>query len=78
MPSAVDINPNDARRVTGIVKRMLADKGFGFLIGPNGDVFMHRSACAPLVFEHLRVGDTVSFLEAETNKGRRAEAVLRA
>ena len=62
-------------RLTGSVKRLLRDKGYGFLTGPNGDVFMHRSAGDPDVFDVLEVGESVTYYEDSNPKGLRARDV---
>jgi cold shock CspA family protein len=59
----------------GTVVRLLPDKGFGFLAGPDGtEYFFHRSA-APLDFDALSVGCLVTFVPTEGPKGPRAERV---
>jgi cold shock protein len=65
---------------TGTIKRMMLDKGFGFLRATDGqEYFFHRSVVGGVTaFEHLREGDQVSF-EAEpqgrAGKGPRAAYV---
>jgi CspA family cold shock protein len=61
----------------GTVKRLLMDKGFGFLADPNGvEYFFHSSACT-FDFEQLQVGDALTFVPSSGPKGPRAEAVER-
>ena len=55
-----------------MVKRLLSDKGFGFIVGPNGDVFMHRSNMDPDVFDTLEIGEQVTYVEQASAKGLRA------
>jgi cold shock CspA family protein len=63
--------------LTGTVVRLLADKGFGFIQGPDDrEYFFHRSAAPE--FDRLDVGSTVHFLPTEAPKGPRAESVVRA
>jgi len=66
---------------TGTVKRVITDKGFGF-IEPDGggeDLFFHRSALKDgLVFERLEAETRVSFEVGRGAKGPRAEDVRRA
>jgi cold shock CspA family protein len=64
--------------LTGKVVRLLADKGFGFIHGPDGtEYFFHRSAAPE--FDLLKEGAAVIFVPlAEAPKGPRAESVVRA
>ncbi len=70
-----------ADRLTGTVKRILPDKGFGFLEAPDGiEYFFHRSAFLHASgtpdFVALQVDDLVSFeVNPDAPKGPRAEAV---
>ena len=59
-------------RCEGVVKRLIRDKGFGFITGPHGDVFCHRSNGDPDVFDTLEVGEVVTYLEQTGPKGLRA------
>jgi len=64
------------RELTGIVKRIVHDKGFGFIEADGGpDHFFHRSACDD--FDELQAGDRVSFLAVRGQKGPRADSVRR-
>lgn len=63
----------------GVVKKHLADKGFGFIRSDDGvEYFFHQSGCAKGQFETLREGTEVEFDPQESSKGPRAEAVRRA
>ena len=58
----------------GTVKRLVGDKGFGFVEAPDGsEYFFHQSACAD--FDTLRVGQKVTFEPGQGPKGPRAENV---
>jgi CspA family cold shock protein len=60
--------------VTGTIKRLVHEKGFGFVADGNGqEYFFHQSACAS--FDTLREGQTVSFETGQGPKGPRAENV---
>lgn len=62
---------------TGTVKKVVSDRGFGFITAEDGkEYFFHRSAVtAPLAFEQLAGGEKVEF-ELETGpKGPRAARV---
>ena len=64
----------------GTIKRLVAEKNFGF-IGQEGgekDVFFHASALQGLQFSDLNVGDAVSFNVEDSEKGPRAVNVNRA
>jgi len=62
----------------GTIKRLVFDKGFGFVAAPDGsEYFFHRSAC-DVPFEQLREGDAVTFEAGQGPKGPRAENVRKA
>jgi CspA family cold shock protein len=59
----------------GTIKKIIRDKGFGFIVPDDGsgDVFFHRSRMAPKVyFEDLREGDEVEFQTGRGEKGPQA------
>jgi cold shock protein len=58
----------------GTVKRLVFEKGFGFVADANGhEYFFHQSACPN--FDTLREGQQVSFEAGQGPKGPRAERV---
>ena len=59
----------------GTVKKLLADKGFGFIEGERGDIFFHHSALEGATIESLSVGQQVEYEEGRGPKGPRAENV---
>jgi cold shock protein len=59
----------------GTIKKLIADKGFGFISGERGEVFFHHSALDGTTIEELRVGQEVSYEEVQGPKGARAEKV---
>ena len=59
----------------GTVKKVVADKGFGFIEGERGDVFFHHSAVEGASIENLSVGQQVEYEEGRGPKGPRAENV---
>lgn len=65
--------------MTGLIKTLTPDRGFGFITGGNGtDYFFHRTNFYPKEeFVKLRKGDRVSFEEAMGEKGPYAEDVVR-
>ena len=59
----------------GTIKKIVRDKGFGFVVPDDGsdDVFFHRSKLGPKVlFDDLREGDEVEFLVGKGEKGPQA------
>ena len=61
---------------TGTIKRLMVDKGFGFIAAGGGvEYFFHRSACIGTSFENLREGQHVTFEVGQGAKGPRAENV---
>jgi cold shock protein len=59
----------------GTIKKLIADKGFGFIDGERGELFFHRSAVEETSMEALRVGQAVTYVEGRGPKGPRAENV---
>ena len=61
--------------MTGTIKKLVRDKGFGFIVPDDGsdDVFFHRSRLGPkMQFDDLREGDQVQFQVRPGEKGPRA------
>jgi len=59
----------------GTIKKLLTDKGYGFIDGEQGDLFFHHSAVEGATIEELRVGQSVTYEEGRGPKGPRAENV---
>ena len=59
----------------GTIKKLVSDKGFGFIQGDRGDMFFHHSAVRGTTFEALNVGQVVEYEEGQGPKGPRAESV---
>ena len=59
----------------GTIKKLVADKGFGFIAGERGELFFHHSAVEGVAFETLREGQSVEYTEGRGPKGPRAESV---
>ena len=60
--------------MTGTIKRIVSDKGFGFVAAADGsEYFFHQSACDR--FDSLREGESVTFEPGQGPKGPRAENV---
>ena len=63
---------------TGKVKWFDPKKGFGFIIGDNGeDVFVHYTSIHGDGFRALKDGETVAYELAEGQKGFQAREVIR-
>jgi CspA family cold shock protein len=62
--------------MNGTIKRMVSDKGFGFVLAEDGsEYFFHQSACTSTPFDNMREGQAVSFERGQGPKGPRAENV---
>jgi len=59
----------------GVIKKLISEKGFGFIAGERGELFFHHSAVEGTSFEELREGQTVEYTEGRGPKGPRAEGV---
>ncbi len=61
--------------MTGVVKAVVADRGFGFITSDVGgrDFFFHHAALElPLTFESLTGGERVIFDTQQAERGPRA------
>jgi CspA family cold shock protein len=65
---------------TGVVKKLVADRGFGFVAADDGkDYFFHRTGLEPpLEFEQLALGERLEFQLETDPKGLRAAHLRRA
>jgi CspA family cold shock protein len=62
--------------LNGTIKRLVSDKGFGFILASDGnEYFFHSSALQDSRFDQLREGQPVTFERGQGPKGPRAEAV---
>ncbi len=63
----------------GVIKKLVADRGFGFISGEKGDVFFQVSSCVDVRFDDLQVGQTVQYEldqgESRGGHGPRAASV---
>jgi len=63
-------------RLRGRIKKMVRDRGFGFIRGDDGkEVFFHRSGLAGSDYDLLSEGDPVDYVVQEGPRGPRAENV---
>ena len=61
--------------MNGTIKRMVSDKGFGFVAAEDGNEFFHQSACTSTPFDSMHEGQAVTFERGQGPKGPRAENV---
>lgn len=59
----------------GTIKKIVADKGFGFISGEKGDIFFHLSSVQGKRFEELSEGESVEYETEISQKGPRAVSV---
>jgi CspA family cold shock protein len=72
------INTLEATHLTGTIKTLRAEKGFGFITDATGkEFFFHQSAIQGEGIDMLREGDSVEFDVGQGPKGPRAENVRR-
>ena len=63
-------------RLSGTIKRLMSEKGFGFVASDDGnEYFFHQSGCNGVQFYELREGQAVTFDAGEGPKVPRAENV---
>ena len=63
-------------KVKGRIKKMVRDRGFGFIRGDDGkEVFFHRSGLNAGDYDGLNEGDAVEYVVQEGPRGARAETV---
>lgn len=63
-------------RKHGTVKWFNTEKGYGFILSPEGeDVFVHYRAILVDGFKNLREGQEVSYLQVKSEKGWQAAEV---
>ncbi len=55
----------------GVIKKLVADRGFGFIGGENSDVFFHHSSVDDGRFDDLQIGQAVEYeVEGGESDGR--------
>ena len=63
-------------KVKGRIKKLVRDRGFGFVRGDDGkEVFFHRSGLGATDYDSLSEGDVVEYVVQEGPRGARAENV---
>jgi len=64
---------------TGKVKRVVLEKGFGFIADDDGtEVFFHKTSLQGLEFNSIAIGTAVKFEVKKTPKGLSADNVTTA
>lgn len=60
----------------GTIKRLIRDKGFGFVAAEDGrEYFFHQASCVDGSFDQMREGQALTFDAGQGPKGPRAENV---
>jgi cold shock protein len=65
----------------GTIKKLVADRGFGFISAASGDIFFHHTVVADNKFDELKEGQPVTYEiitgpdERGRDKGPRAASV---
>jgi cold shock protein len=60
----------------GTIKRLVSDKGFGFVMAEDGkEYFFHQASCVNGDFDSMREGQSLEFDRGQGPKGPRAENV---
>lgn len=45
----------------GVIKKVVADRGFGFISAESGDIFFHHSSVVEVSFDDLHEGQAVEY-----------------
>ena len=59
----------------GTIKKLVSDRGFGFIESEKGDLFFHHSDVEEVTFEELREGQAVAYEMGEGRNGPCATSV---
>ena len=59
----------------GKIKRLVSDRGFGFIDGERGDLFFHHSEVQGATIEELHEGQLVEYELGQGQKGPCANSV---
>ena len=56
----------------GVIKKLVSDRGFGFISGERQDVFFHHSSVVDGGFDSLQIGQSVEYeVEGDAGGGSR-------
>lgn len=73
-----DQQPQELQGVSGVVKWFDPRKGYGFIVGPDGqDIFAHYTVIEGDGFRALRDGSKVTYDAVCTDKGWKATRIVR-
>jgi CspA family cold shock protein len=53
----------------GVIKKLVSDRGFGFISAERGDIFFHHSSVTGVSFDDLQEGQTVEYELEESGGG---------
>ena len=59
----------------GTITKLMADRGFGFIKGDEGEIFFHHSEVQGVTFEELHEGQKVEYQIGQGKKGPCATSV---
>jgi len=59
----------------GTIKKLVTERGFGFIASDSSEIFFHHSAVADTTFEEMQEGQSVEYDEGHGPKGPCAENV---
>ena len=59
----------------GKIKKLVSDRGFGFVEGERGELFFHHSEVNGVAFDDLTEGQTVEYEIGQGRKGPCATSV---
>jgi cold shock CspA family protein len=54
----------------GRIKKLVAERGYGFLATASGDLFFHAHALRGIAFDALQEGQSVRFTQTRDGQGR--------
>ena len=60
----------------GQIRKLVSDRGFGFVVGDKADLFFHHSEVKSGSFDQLREGQIVEYALGQGNKGPCATSVV--
>jgi len=65
----------EAAMPQGKIKKLVSDRGFGFIEGDQGELFFHHSEVNGVAFEDLSEGQMVEYEVGQGRKGPCATSV---
>lgn len=71
------VKHHEEHRISGHVTALFSEDGFGFIEDDSGkEVFFHRNCVHDDVFDELKIGTAVHFVEQQGDEGPQASAVF--